>query len=91
MSLAEQLRAARGQKVPPGWLTIEQLAVAEGLSAASGHGNFTRTARDAAAAGLLEVRQFRLATATGLRLVRHYRYTAKARAPAGRGRVNRPR
>lgn len=72
--LSERLIALRADKIPPGWMRIEDLARDQGLAPTTARGSFYNVVQASVAAGLLARRRFRLATATGLRPVTHYRY-----------------
>lgn len=71
MSLLEQLRTARAPKVPAGWLTLDQLAKAEGRPNA--RGSFYYIAQNAVAAGILQKKTFRILLGNGVRPVTHYK------------------
>lgn len=71
MKLVEQLRALKADKIPAGWLTIDQLAHAEGLVHA--RGGFQYTVKAAVEARLLQRKKYLVATGGGLRKVWHYK------------------
>lgn len=57
MKLAALVARTKLDKVPPGWLTREQLAKAEGFSSPA---SFHPTLRQALALGYLEMKEFRV-------------------------------
>jgi hypothetical protein len=78
--LFQQVHAARCQSssVPKGWLTLPELARAEGLGPTAHRGSFKYTVQEAVEFGILERKVFKVPTLTGMRKVYHYRRTAKA-------------
>lgn len=70
-ALVRAARIARAPKVPAGWLTLEDLAKADGR--ANARGDFYYIAQDAVAAGILEKKSFRVYRTNGLRTVAHYK------------------
>jgi len=71
MKLTDRLKAIKCDKIPPGWLNLDQLAANEGFASAD---SFRPVLRDCLAAGLLEVRHFRVIWGAQTRLRPHYRY-----------------
>jgi hypothetical protein len=74
-SLRSLLHAKLCDKVPPGWLTRDELAAAEGISADTG--NLRHLIKQAKAAGLLEEKEFRVPWGNIVRPRAHYRRTSK--------------
>lgn len=72
MSLLARLTAAKADRVPPGWLTLDQLARREGYAQPR---CFLRVRDEALRAGFLERRDFRVLWGNFLRRRTHYRYT----------------
>lgn len=69
-SLRSLVRAAAVDKVPPGWLTKEQMARGEGYTAPR---CFDDTLRRALALGFVEQKEFRVRWGNQERLRPHYR------------------
>ncbi len=74
MKLAEQLRAARLDKIPPGWFSAEELAKREGSASPEA---FRATLKAALKAGLLRQRNFTVLWGDGCRPRPHYAYAKK--------------
>lgn len=70
MKLAAMIALTAADKIPAGWLTIEQLARAEDSFPG---GSFRRTVREAVRLGLLERREFRVYSVNQRRSVPHYK------------------
>lgn len=77
MKLLEQINQRHVDKVPPGWLTLGQMADAEGYQTPE---SFGPVLREAVRLKLVERRDFRAITGRGLSRVAYYRYSRKAAA-----------
>jgi hypothetical protein len=66
-----QAAVTRGcaEEVPPGWLTVDQWASDARMSTT----NAGKILRSGAAQGIVEVREFRVATGRGVRMVQHFK------------------
>jgi hypothetical protein len=73
-SLSAKLARQKAERIPPGWLSAEQLAVKENYSTVE---SLRHSLPRFIKAGLLETRQFRVSWGTYTRLKTHYRYTSK--------------
>lgn len=69
MKLSLLVTRARCQKIPPGWLTNDQLAAAEGFSSAY---SFKPTLRAALSLGLVKMKTFRVLWGNCARLRPYY-------------------
>jgi hypothetical protein len=61
------------EPVPPGWLTVDQWSREARMSSV----NAGKILRNGAATGIVEMREFRIATGRGVRNVQHFRVKAK--------------
>jgi predicted DNA-binding ArsR family transcriptional regulator len=75
MNLRQQLLAKRCDKLPPGWMTLEEMGQKEGYSGATA---FRSIANQALDAGLIETKKFRVVWGDLVRARPHYRYTKAA-------------
>ena len=73
--LQAALHKQNADTVPPEWRTVDQWAEAERMSRV----NAGKILRAAAGRGLVEMREFRVATASGVRNVQHYRTPKKGK------------
>lgn len=72
-SIQAALHQKNADTVPPDWRTVDQWAEAERMSRV----NAGKILRAAAGKGLVEMREFRIATASGVRSVQHFRSPQK--------------
>lgn len=76
-SLRDHLNQRRVDKIPPGWLTRDELAEDQGI--APGSGTLALIIRESKKAGLIEEKKFRTLWGDTVRPRPHFRYTKPAR------------
>jgi hypothetical protein len=68
-TIQRELTVHGSEPVPPGWLTVDQWSRDARMSSV----NAGKILRDGTASGIVEMREFRIATGRGVRNVQHFR------------------